>query len=265
MIQQVKHGPADSRDAVTPTGVLKMLPFNHRLRWFLTWLLLFSLLSLPAFAAKPKKTKAETKQETATPPPPPVEEAPKPVIIAPPPPPAEIPVIQRTNSINLSVMSTSELGLNYMWRFANHHALVVEGFFDYSSSADAGTNLGAGGQIGYRLLFSGTQDCWFLGLMAGFDAGKNALVTTNTSQSDVAVKRAYNLPYRRVRATLDLGRRWVFGPGFNVTARFGAGPGKRTYARSGDAAVDAQAATVESVANFLPISLDAELSVGWLF
>ncbi len=68
-----------------------------------------------------------------------------------------------------------------------------------------------------------------------------------------------------MRATANLGRRWVFGPGLNVTARFGAGPGKRTFARGDDAELNAKVDTIEAFINLLPVSLDAELSLGWIF
>jgi len=121
-----------------------------------------------------------------------------------------------------------------------------------------------GAQIGYRYLTNGSQNSWFFGAMAGYDGGNTNLRTSETSAA-MTITRVYDLPYTRWRLTATAGRRWVFGPGLNVTARFGVGAGKRSYAQGDNAEANHQAATMEMVVNFLPVAVDSEVSIGWVF
>ncbi len=151
------------------------------------WLLLaLPLLPMAAQAAKPKKPAPAV----VTPPPEPepqLEEMlakPKPKPMASSRlPEAHVEVIDRAHSLNLNVggIATGDYTLTYQYMFAPGHCIVAEGLLSYSSSADNGTNLTYGGQFGYRWLWSGHQNSWFLGVMAGYDAGTNTLSANSTS------------------------------------------------------------------------------------
>lgn len=229
--------------------------------------LTLGLFAVPASAApaKPKKGKVEKAAETPEPEPVPV--APEPVVVAaPPPPPPETPVFLRRHALNLNPEGAvaGDYALIYHWMFAAGHGLIAELTGTYAKSAD-GLTKGLGGQVGYRYFTNGTHNSWFFGAMAGYDAGNSLVVITTGGTDQPKVVRTYNLPYRRIRATATVGRRWVFGPGLNVTARLGIGPGQRTYTRGGNAEAEHEAASIETLANFLPVSLDSELSIGWVF
>jgi len=186
----------------------------------------------------------------------------------------EVPVYLRKHSVNGSFAGVRlfDYGVNYQWMFAPGHALLGELTWTYSDSEDSGRTMAVGAQAGYRFYFSRTQEGYFTGLLAGWDTGtteaissSTATVSTDLGPSSMTVTRRFQLPNSRWRVTAQLGRRWIIGPGLNLTARVGIGPGKRKFARGGDPVADRMAEDIEAIINFLPISLDAETSVGWVF
>lgn len=225
-----------------------------------------SAQAAPAKVKKPKPEAEKKAPESEIAPLPPAPVEPPPVaVVAKPTPPVEVPPVQRNHSVNINPLglAVGDYAVNYQWRFAASHALVGELTATWST-ADDGTTRGFGGQVGYRYLSNGTQNSWMFGMMAGYDGG-NTNVRTSATSGGLTVARIYDLPYTRWRVTGTVGRRWVFGPGLNVTARMGVGAGKRAYAQGGNAEANQQAATMEMVVNFLPVALDSEISLGWVF
>lgn len=205
--------------------------------------------------------KAEPAEEVVLPPP-----APVPVAVAAPAPPKRPPLLLSVHSVNASPQGAvyGDYLVNYQWMFSPGHALIGELLVTWSGE-ESELSRGAGAQVGYRYLSNGTQNSWLFGVMAGYDVGTTTVNMTSTSTAEGSITRRFTLPYSRWRVTGNVGRRWVFGPGINATVRLGVGPGNRTFARGGSAEADHEAAVIENIVNLLPISLDSEVSVGWLF
>ena len=76
----------------------------------------------------------------------------------------------------------------------------------------------------------------------------------------------YDLSVRTLALTGDVGKRWQFDNGFNITARIGLGYANRTASTSSsDPDAKKAAETVEDVLAFLPVAFDGELSLGYSF
>ena len=178
--------------------------------------------------------------------------------------------IHRRHSLNLSVAGAviGDWALVYGWMFAPGHALMAGYTVAWLDDEEGGEDRGMGGQVGYRYYTKGHNRSYFVGLMAGYDVGYTTSRRRSThfvGDDQVLVQRVYKLPSKRWRATLSLGRRWVFGPGLQFTSRLGIGPGKRTYNRGGTQEADHEAKVMENIINSIPLSLDIEQSIGWLF
>lgn len=224
------------------------------------------LVGIPAHA-KPKKP--ATKGSSTAPaevdaPPPEVAPAPKSVAVAEVAVAAPIDPATRGQSLSFGVVGLGDYAVIYTHSVAGGFAVVGEAFAQYSTSENGGGTAGGGGQLGARWYTNGTQRSWFVGMMAGYDGGRTTAIAVGNS-SGAVVRRTYVLPYTRWRVTANFGRRWVFGPGFALTARVGVGKGERSYSMGSDVAANGEAAAQESLYNFLPISLDAEASIGWVF
>ncbi len=167
---------------------------------------------------------------------------------------------ERSHSINANPMGVlfGAYNLNYEY-LGTSHGLVVEAAFEQSGGDDASvTTYGAG--AGWRWHWRGRQNSGFLGAMVTF-AGGTAEATVNGEMPE-----RYDLSLTQLSVTFNIGKRWQFDNGLNVTTRIGGGRAKRWFSTS-STDPDAQEATerVEDVMDFIPIALDGELSLGYSF
>jgi hypothetical protein len=182
--------------------------------------------------------------------------------------PAEpIPAVQasalhKENSLNLSPLGilSGSYGLNYERVFGGYHGLLVEGNFARSSDDDASSS-SIGGTLGYRLHWRGKQDSGFVGLNLGYYSGSG-----EGSVSDGAMTKTFDVDTTVSSITANIGRRWAWNSGLNVTLRIGAGKGNYDVTTDSEDP-DAQdvVKAVDDLLAFLPVAFDGELSVGYIF
>jgi hypothetical protein len=169
-----------------------------------------------------------------------------------------------TNSINLNPLSAlwGNFNGNYEHLFGGTHGLVVEAAYERGTDADTGASYNSyGGAIGYRYHWSHSQASGFLGAMLGFGVGNGLATVTDNSGSmsfDMSIKTLY--------ATVDIGKRWTLGDHLNITARIGAGRAVRSVTTdSTDPKAQTAVSDIQSVLDWLPVTLDGELSLGYTF
>jgi hypothetical protein len=185
------------------------------------------------------------------------------IVYAPPAPPKE-------NSINGNPMGAlfGNYSLNYERLFSGTHGLMVEGTLSFSSgTSTSGTEASAskstlyGGAVGYRWHWSGQQQSGFLGLMAGYTVGSGSSTITSGGMSS-----NFDLTIKAPWVVGNIGKRWVWDSGINVTFRIGAGWAKYSVSSS---STDPQAQDavkfLQDVLTLIPIALDGELSLGYTF
>jgi len=166
---------------------------------------------------------------------------------------------ERVNSINGSPLGVvvGNYSLNYERLLAGAHGLMVEG--NFSMSKDGGSkSMLYGGGVGYRWHWSSRQSSGFLGLLAGYSVG--------TGEASVNDMKLFDLKISAPWVVANIGKRWAWDNGLNITFRIGGGYAK--YNVSSDSSdPDAQQAVdlLQDLLNFLPIALDGELSVGYNF
>jgi hypothetical protein len=163
------------------------------------------------------------------------------------------------NSINLGLGTVwGSPSLSYEHLFAGGHGLVIgaNGFF---ARHDIGNAMGAGGSIGYRYHWHERQDSVLFGIHAGFDRDQTPMrITENEMTTDTVVDMT------TFYLVGNLGKRWVLGDNINITARIGGGLALRRLdsdAEDYDPLVGFVHGMIESV----PVTLDGELSVGYMF
>lgn len=182
--------------------------------------------------------------------------------------PAAVPSIEsasalnKKNSVNVSPLGllVGSYGVNYERLLDGHHGLLVEGNFASSSSSNA-SNSSFGGTLGYRYHWSGGQDSGFVGLNLSYSSGSSeAVVTTDDGMT------SFDLDTTATTITANVGRRWAWDSGLNVTLRFGLGKGDYDVSTDSEDP-DAQEAVelVDDLLEFLPLAVDGELSVGYAF
>jgi hypothetical protein len=188
--------------------------------------------------------------------------APPPVFLAAPPPPE--------NSINGSPLGVifGSYSLNYERLSGGTHGLVVEGSFAHTSGtstesgdAVASSSTSYGGAVGYRWHWMGRQDSGFLGLMAGYDVGSGSGTVSSGGTS-----KSFDLTVKAPRVVGNIGKRWQWDNGLNITFRIGAGWAKYTVTSS---STDPQAQDavkgLQDLLALIPIAFDGELSIGYSF
>lgn len=207
--------------------------------------LTLTLAATAAFAAAPNATcaqEAPTKLPPKTPPP------------------------ERANSININPLGAifGSYTLNYERLFLNTHGLIIEGVFATSSNDDSNSTT-FGGSAGYRWHWSGEQDSGFLGAMVGYQQGSGD-ATVETTVNGQTTKETFQVDTNVFHVTANIGRRWAWDSGVNITFRFGAGYGDWKVSTD-DTSANAQDAVklVDDLLNLLPVYLDGELSLGYTF
>ena len=170
--------------------------------------------------------------------------------------------LSKENSVNVSPLGvlSGSYGINYERLFGGYHGLLVEGNFGRSSSGDASSS-SLGGTIGYRFHWRGNQDSGFLGLNLGYFTGSGEGTVTNGSET-----KTFDVDTTVSTITANVGRRWAWKSGLNVTLRIGAGRGNYDVTTDSDDP-DAQeiVKAVDDLLAFLPVAFDGELSVGYIF
>ena len=166
------------------------------------------------------------------------------------------------NSVNVSPLGLAfgSYSVNFERLVTPHHGLLVEGQFS-TSSDDNNKSTSGGAALGWRLHFNGTQRSWFVGVMGAYNVGSaEATVTDN------AGTRAIDVSTTALSVTANFGKRWVFGPGINITFRFGLGWGRyNVTTESTDPSAKEAVEAVDALLAFFPIGIDGELSIGFCF
>ncbi len=172
---------------------------------------------------------------------------------------------ERRNSINLdplgAVFGAYEVNVEHL---RGSHGLLVEGA--YASQGDGEARATAvGGGLGWRWHWRGRQNSGFVGVMTGFYMGTGD-VTVITVMGDSTTMEHFDIATKELALTANIGKRWQFDMGLNITLRLGVGYAKRWFSTD-STDPDAQDAveSVEDLMSFLPIAADGELSVGYSF
>lgn len=167
--------------------------------------------------------------------------------------------IARPNSINVSplgIIGGGYYAANYERLLPGGHGLLAEAGYGRASDASSSSSTGAA-TLGYRWHWRGRQNSGFVGVSLGYVRG-SAEWTDDNSAIDLTVSQ--------LGVTANIGKRWAWDSGLNITFRIGGGYGKwKVSSDSTDPDVQAAVDDVEDVLAFIPIALDSELSVGYAF
>ena len=175
---------------------------------------------------------------------------------------APAPKREHADSINFSPLGLliGAYALGYEHLFPGGHGLILEGGYA-ASSGSGGSAYSMSGTVGYRWHWRGQQNSGFLGvnLSQGFGRGTGT-IDDNGKMSSIGVD------VTATTLTANVGKRWMIGDSVNVTLRIGAGYGR--YAVHTDS-MDPDAKAAEKVVNDLltriPVAVDGELSIGYVF
>jgi hypothetical protein len=169
---------------------------------------------------------------------------------------------EKENSINVSPIGLvfGSYSVNYERLINGHHGFIVEG--DYARLSDDDSEQATfGGNLGYRYHWSGGQDSGFVGLNVGYGQGTGEASTTTND-----VTKTYDVDSSVTRVTANVGRRWAWNSGFNITLRVGAGYGDYNITTDSDDPEAQQAAKdIDDLLTVFPVAIDGELSIGWAF
>jgi hypothetical protein len=192
---------------------------------------------------------------------PPSAYAPAPPVVLPPP---------RVNSVNGNPLGFlfGSYSLNYERLVDGTHGFMIEGNLAHSTgTSNSGTETSSnksttyGGGAGYRWHWSGQQQSGFLGLMAGYSVGAGTSTITSGGMSN-----SFDLTIKAPWVVANIGKRWQWDSGLNLTFRIGGGWAKYTVTTS---SMDPQAQDavkfVQDILTLIPIALDGELSLGYSF
>jgi len=171
-----------------------------------------------------------------------------------------------TNSINLNPLSLlgGYYGVSYEHLFDRTHGLLIEPFLYRKASGDTKSS-SFGGYAGYRWHWSKSQNSGFLGVNAGAAFGTGSASIT-TSVNGVSTTKSFDVNTRVIEVTGNVGRRFAWDNGFNLTLRIGAGYANRKVSTdSKDADAQRVVKLVDDLIKFLPIALDGEVSIGFIF
>jgi len=165
---------------------------------------------------------------------------------------------RKVNSVNINPIGAllGAYSLNYNRILSGGHSVLGEATFS-TSSDDISSFTNGGLEAGYRWYWGGDFDSGFVGANIGYGVGSGEF-KTSTDKIDLSISE--------FRTTVNIGRRWAWDGGFNLTFRIGAG--KAVYSVDTDSNdPDAKKAVqaLEDLLEFLPIAFDGELSAGFCF
>lgn len=174
--------------------------------------------------------------------------------------------LTKSNSVNLSPLGIAigSYALNYEHMFDGGHGVLAEGLLSISSDDDA-SSTAYGGGVGYRWHWNGTQNSWFTGVNLSYLVG-NGDATVERTSNGMTTREKFDVSLTEFAATANIGRRWAFDFGLNITFRVGAGYANRDVSTDSDDPLAQDAVQLmDDLLNFIPVALDGELSVGWVF
>lgn len=168
----------------------------------------------------------------------------------------------KENSVNLSPIGafSGSYGINYERLISGYHGVLVEGNFG-RASGDGASSSSFGGTVGYRFHWRGSQDSGFVGLNLGYfkGSGEGSVTLGDT-------KKTFDVETTVSSITANIGKRWAWDSGLNVTFRIGAGKGNYDVTTdSKDPDAQKVVKTVDDLLAFLPVAFDGELSLGYVF
>ncbi len=169
---------------------------------------------------------------------------------------------ERANSINVSPIGIvlGAYNINYERLFGAHGLVLEAGFSHVSDDGDDSSSLG--GSLAYRWHWRGRQNSGFLGLAAGmYDGTGEATVETSGGAEE-----SHDVDVRSYYLVANIGKRWAWRNGLNITFRIGGGYGYYDIEpRSDDPDAQKAADEVDDLLKRFPIAVDGELSVGYTF
>lgn len=168
---------------------------------------------------------------------------------------------ERTDSVNISPLGGYTL--NYEHLFRAKHGLLIEGnYLDYTGDDYAETSGAI--LLGYRWHWSAEQNSGFLGVNASFEQGNEIIKSTKDGGMVVTT----NIDVRSITLTGNVGRRWAWNNGLNLTFRVGAGLGYHDVNvdyESDDPFEKLGTELIVTWVRSLPFAVDGELSLGYAF
>ena len=168
---------------------------------------------------------------------------------------------EKENSINVSPLGLllGSYHLNYERLIGGYHGFLVEADFANFSDDDSSSK-SFGGSVGYCYHWSGEQDSGFVGVNAGHQRGTGE-ATLNTGSM-----KTFDVDTSVTHLTANVGRRWAWNSGFNITLRIGAGWGNYNITTdSQDPEAQEAVELVDDLLTLLPVAVDGELSIGYAF
>jgi hypothetical protein len=162
------------------------------------------------------------------------------------------------HSINISPLGIlfGAYNINYEYLHDGTHGILGEAGMAHSSDDDTSATSFAG-SAGYRWHWRGKQSSGFLGANVGYQRGWG---TTSYDGTE------FDLDVSRVIVVGNIGRRWAWDFGLNLTLRVGAGYGSwNVSSDSSDPDVREAVREAERLLQRVPVALDGELSLGWVF
>ena len=174
----------------------------------------------------------------------------------------QVSALDKENSLNLSPLGllSGSYGVTYERLLQGHHGIIVEGNYANSSGTDA-SSTSVGATIGYRYHWRGNQDSGFVGLNLGYYDGSGI----GTIESG-GMTTSFDIDTKVTALTANIGRRWAWNSGLNITFRIGLGQGNYDITTESDDP-DAQKAVelVDDLLTLFPVAFDGELSMGYIF
>ena len=165
---------------------------------------------------------------------------------------------EKVHSINpdLFGLVNGSYRLNYVYLMDGTHGFLVEPTLEMNSSGNESyTSYGA--IVGYRWHWDGGQDSGFLGVNIGYLTGTGVSTQGGTD---------YDLTVTSFEMVPNIGWRWAWDFGLNITFRAGIGYGNHSASTSSDdPAAQAGVEALDDLLSFLPVAVDGELSLGWNF
>ena len=169
----------------------------------------------------------------------------------------------RFNAVNLGAIGplSGTYSLNYSRSFDGYHGVIGEavyidreGTISEEGEQEQFPKSGFGFLLGYRYAWEGGQDSPFTG------------VSFDYYQTEETRDGSPHNKYNSWSLTANIGRRWAWESGFNITLRFGLGYASREYEREGTGLTDQLAdGFAEVIFSVIPIGFDGEISVGYSF
>jgi hypothetical protein len=179
----------------------------------------------------------------------------------------ESPAPNLENSINVSAfgLANNNYTFNYEYLQDGTHGFIIEPSLSFNSDASS-SYVSYGANLGYRWHWSGKQNSGFLGLTLGYGIGTGKGTITVPMGKASSEDKTFDLALTSLIAVPNIGYRWTWNAGLNVTFRIGVGYGQYDVSTSSlDPDAQLAVALVNGLLTVLPIALDGELSLGWCF